>query len=275
MIQSHSVNCSPIKPQAVSFGQGTSKTVENLERTADWIDTIGDNGLTEDSYAGLKDFSEQMPDGVFKTTATIFAAAGLSALALKKGAGKVLSAIRNNPKLNNEILNPVTKKVQQGLIKLEQKAAEKAAAIGKEKSIKAYLTSNAKKALEWVKTYSGRGIESKIEATQARIASIEESVQKAIINEAAKKGKKLTGKNLAAAVQTKLSGKSKIAEEYKNLKTSLDLMPTNNLIDKTVGNTLGAGAAVGATLETAKDKDKNGIPDIAEKKNKTEQEYED
>lgn len=269
MIQSPSVNCSPIKPQAVSFGQ-SSRTIENLEKTADWIDTIGENGLTETSYADLRDFSEQMPDGVFKTTATIFAAAGLSALALKKGVSKVLTSIRNNPKLNNELLNPISKKVQGGLINLEKKAAEKVAKLGNEKSIKAYAANNAKKAIEWLKTYSGRGIETKLEATQAKIANIEESVKRSLIAEAEKKGKKLTGKNLAVAVQTRLAGKSKIAEEYKNLKTSLELMPTNNLIDKTIGNTLGAGAAVGATLETAKDKDKNGIPDIAERKTKVE-----
>ena len=255
MIQSPSVKCSPIKPQAVSFGQ-SSRTIENLERTADWIDTIGENGLTETSYADLRDFSEQMPDGVFKTTATIFAAAGLSALALKKGVSKVL--------------NPISKKVQGGLINLEKKAAEKVAKLGNEKSIKAYAANNAKKAIEWLKTYSGRGIETKLEATQAKIANIEESVKRSLIAEAEKKGKKLTGKNLAVAIQTRLAGKSKIAEEYKNLKTSLELMPTNNLIDKTIGNTLGAGAAVGATLETAKDKDKNGIPDIAERKTKVE-----
>lgn len=237
MLQISSTNCSPIRPKPnQNFGRG-----EMITATADWLENIDTDNITEDNFIGLDRLSNKMHDGPLKTFAKILSIGGTAFLAAKAGSAKVATKIANNKMISRNVSTPVIRFVKNSMT-AAQKALKENPLFGEQnKGFKAYFVNTAARSLDAIEKYGKRGSEKLVKNIELEMKELKE-LQKGT------KGTELAEikENLAA-----------LAERKRNA-------TTENLITKITTNTVGAGAGTVAVVEANKDRDNNGIADIGE-----------
>lgn len=234
----NSMNCSPIKPQVhQSFGRN-----EVITAAADWLDEIEGGQLTEDNFNGLKDVSEKMHKGPLKTFTTILGIVGAAFIGAKKGSAKIAQKVTNNPTIQKNVTKPLSKFVQQGIETATKKLTESRYFGENMKGVKSYLVNNTVKGIKAIKKYGERGSEKLINNIDKQLTSLRADLKKA---------------------QTDAK-KESIKEAINILKDRKKYAATENLITKVTTTGAATGAGTVAVVEANKDRDGNGIADIAE-----------
>lgn len=237
MLQISSTNCSPIRPKPhQNFGRG-----EMLTATADWLENIDTDNITEDNFIGLDNLSSKMHDGPLKTFAKILSIGGTAFLAAKAGSTKVANKIANNKMISKNVSTPVIEFVKTSMTKAQKALKENPLHGEHNKGFKAYFVNTASKGLDAIEKYGKRGSEKLVKNIEQEIKDLKEL----------QKGAKGTELN-------------EIKDNINALMKRKRNAATENLITKITTNTVGAGAGTVAVVEANKDRDNNGIADIGE-----------
>lgn len=260
MIQATSMNCTPIKP--TSF-KGTDKTA-TLSASADLLNSFEEDGLTENNFNNLKDISEDLHDGPLKTFAKIAGIAGGAAIAAKLTTAKLLTKITKSKTIQNNVAQPAVKSLSKALSTAKNNIA-KSKHLG-EKTVKGFFVNNTNKFLNWLDKYGQTGVEDTIKNIDKDMNKIANATKASIKASAKKNNKVLSEDQLKQLLKEKLSGNTDSAKKYQALAEQRATVPTDNIIKKTTGNVIATGTGVTAVVEANKDKDGNGVADIAQHK---------
>lgn len=236
MLQINSTNCSPIKPR---YNQNFGRS-EVLTATVDWLEDVDGTNLNEGNFSGLNRLSDKMHDGPLKTFAKILGIGGAAFFAGKAGASKAVNKLVDNRIISKNIATPFAKYLD-GAMKSAKKALKANPHFGEEaKGFKSIVVNSLVKGIDELEKFGKKGSHELIENIESKIQSLKESMQGAT--------------------------KAEIKKATDNLIQRKKYAPTENLIKKITTNTAGLGAGTVAVVEANKDRDKNGIADIGERR---------
>ncbi len=238
MLQISSANCSPIKPQNnKSFGRNDA-----VEATANWLDSIDGNELTEDNFIGLQSVSDKLHDGPLKTFTKILGIGGASFAAMKVGSTRIANKVIDNKYFQQNVMKPVTKFIHNGLDDLTAKIRSNPNYGENIKGWNAYFVNTADRMLNGVKKYAERGSENIVQNLDDQVVRLKNKLDKT---------KSIKKKNEIKAEINQLLERQKYAAE-------------ENLIKKATTTTAATGVGTTAVIGANKDSDGNGIADIGE-----------